>query len=219
MLMREESTHTMTSEEELRQAIERGLEMAQDPQNATIHDPCQSRITTIYSPWLLHYCRVCRHTFREGDLVRPDPKRPGAMLHEDHRYGLHCWSKERGCPPTESESPACDEQVHRAFLRGIEAEWTPVGHTRTERVEASSDLIGRKCPICRHTVRVGDHVVRSPGFERSGGVFHQDMTRHLTCWDTWNRSSRTGVRDYCAFTGASLTPEQLRNLFGERDGW
>lgn len=148
----------------LQQAFERGIEIARDPCNARITDPHESRITTIYSPWLLQVCSICRHTIREGDRVRPDPHRPGRMLHEDPQYGLFCWSRATGAPlvapPTVT---ACPPDVREAFLRGLHQHWKPAGDATTTLVVPGSPFIGLKCPVCRHTVREGDLVVACSG--------------------------------------------------------
>jgi hypothetical protein len=184
----------------IQQALQHGMDMARDPINAHITADDESRITTVYSPWLLQICLGCHHTFREGDLVRPDPRRPGRMLHEDSRYTLLCWSEahQHSLPIVADYADPCPKEVREAFLRGLHEHWQQ-DDTTSELVEQGSSLIGLKCPVCRHTVRVGDLVVRCPCGNNCGGVFHQDVTRHLTCWDTWNRGRR---RDYCAFTGA-----------------
>jgi hypothetical protein len=187
----------MTTPDELRKQVEHGIEMARDPQNAQITTAHQSRETTIYSPWLLQICRICRHTFREGDAARPDPQRPGRMLHEDADYQLFCWSKAHQRIPPEGRAQADNPTLREALLRGLQSVWNSM--TEAEPVRPGAVEIGRRCPICRHTVRAGDQIVRCPCGRQCGGVFHQDITRHLTCWSIWNN---TGERNYCPFTGA-----------------
>jgi hypothetical protein len=41
---------------------------------------------------------------------------------------------------------------------------------------------------------------------KSGGVFHQDIPRHLTCWDTWNRGGGAGL--LCPDGGVVPTSKQ-----------
>jgi hypothetical protein len=186
--------------DELHQALARGMAMARDPRNAHARGPLDPRVTTIYSPWLLQICRVCRHTFREEDYVLPDPSRPERMLHDDARSGLRCWRKAQGLPIERAAAAAPNDAVRDAFMHGLSEHWQPAGDLQAELVASRSQLIGRKCPICRHTVRRGDQVVRCPCGRGCGGVFHQDIARHLTCWHTWERGERHG---YCAFTGAA----------------
>lgn len=203
----------MVADDLLTQAFQRGLDMARDPLNARCAAPDESRTTTMYSPWLLRLCPRCHHTFREDDLVRPHPDfpdRPDRMLHEDPRAGLLCWSRVMGhTPPLPPEAVACSLDMRAAFLHGLEQHWKPAGNRDTSRlvlVAHGSPLVGRKCPVCRHTVRPGDLVLPCP-CGTCGGVFHQDVTRHLTCWDTWVRGY---VRPYCAFTGAPLPKDDQR---------
>jgi hypothetical protein len=189
---------------DLRQMLERGMTMARDPLNAAVmRDPSAARVTTLYSSWLLEYCRVCHHTFREDDTVRPDPDLSGVMLHADERTGLMCWYWAQQLPverPLLAQLEDIDENLREEFMRGLRVHWNPARDAQAILVPSRSNLIGLKCPICRHTVRGGDWVVRC-SCNRCGGVFHQDITRQLTCWEAWTRS---GVRDYCAFIGAPL---------------
>lgn len=188
----------MTREELLHQ-LQHGIEMARDPRNAHVRGADALRVTTLYSPWLLQICLKCRHTFRENDRVRPDPMHAGRMVHDDAQTNLFCWSKAQGIAPARADVVIPNEELRSAFLRGLQAHWQPAGNVCTVIVEPRSALIGRKCPICRHTVRAGDTVVHCPCGRGCGGVFHQDPMRHLTCWDTWNCGANP---TYCAFTGA-----------------
>jgi hypothetical protein len=200
----------MTNRDDLDAAVMRGMTMARDPQNAGIRDAHTPRTTSMYSPWYRNVCRVCRHTFRENDLVLPHPTLPGRMLHADPQAGLVCWSRFQGHPVGAAHRRNIPESIRGRFLQGLHTHWHPEGHLQCPVVEPGSPLVGRQCPICRHTIRPGDSVVLCPCGRDCGGVFHQDITRHLTCWDTWSRSAQ---RTYCAFTGASLLPQAER-----RDG-
>ncbi len=75
----------------LRDEIERGLTLASDPVNANL-TALALRGTTIYSPWFVCTCKVCRFKFRVGDLVRlcPKCKEP---YHADEHSGLDCWQR------------------------------------------------------------------------------------------------------------------------------
>ncbi|HEY4389505.1 MAG TPA: hypothetical protein VGN34_34120, partial [Ktedonobacteraceae bacterium] len=64
-----------------------------------------------------------------------------------------------------------------------------------------------KCPWCRFRVRVGDWVVACPCQSNCGTYFHQDVFRHLTCWNEWN--GVTG-HNFCPTTGASY-PEVAKD--------
>lgn len=188
--------------DELRCQLRKGIDMARDPRNAHIHDPHEPRVTTLYSPWLLQMCLRCRHTFRIDDWVLPDPYTPDRMLHEDPRTGLFCHSRVIGQAPLHPQNVPVNMALRQQFLRGLETSWHLAGTMQLIVVQPKSPSIGKKCPICRHTVRTGDTVVRCPcGRPECMGVFHQDVQRHLTCWDTWS----VGMgRRYCAFTGAMI---------------
>ena len=207
--------------------------MAKDPVNANLPD-LAIRMTTVYSPWYARTCAVCKHKFREGDMVRVCPK-CSQPYHEDGQYGLHCWHKhfdsgrictrggvdrfseaQREIPrceyvwPESSEKPAraChdagDRQPHVSpqaplatqFVTGLEKVWKPFGEHKIEKVPFDSPAVGRNCPWCRFRIRAGDWVVECPC--KCGTYFHQDIFRHLTCWNEWN-----GVEgnEHCPVTG------------------
>ncbi len=194
----------MAHPDDIRADFMHGMTMARDPQNAGIHDPYTPRTTSMYSPWYRNICRVCRHTFRENDLVLPHPTLPGRMLHADPQAGLVCWSRFQGHPVRTAHRQTMPEPIRDQFLRGLHAHWHPADYQQCLVVEPGARLVGRQCPICRHSIRPGDSVVLCPCGHDCGGVFHQDITRHLTCWDTWSRSAQ---RSYCAFTGAPLVSQ------------
>lgn len=87
----------------------------------------------------------------------------------------------------------------RQFVAGIEMMWRPFGEMQSIKIPTGSLLVGRKCPWCRFSVRVGDWVVACPCESNCGTYFHQDIFHHLTCWNGWN-----GVEgnDFCPNTGA-----------------
>jgi len=85
------------------------------------------------------------------------------------------------------------------FVTGLEKVWRPFGEQKSFKVQHDSPLVGRNCPWCRFRVRASDWVVACPCGNDCGTYFHQDVFRHLTCWNEWN-----GVagNDYCPTTGA-----------------
>jgi hypothetical protein len=91
------------------------------------------------------------------------------------------------------------------FVTGLETVWHPFGKQQTIKVAPRSSLVGRNCPWCRFRVRAGDWVVECPCGTDCGTYFHQDVFRHLTCWNEWN-----GVagNDYCPTTGAVYGKQQ-----------
>ncbi len=88
-----------------------------------------------------------------------------------------------------------------SFVDGLERYWRPFGELKAAKVEPGSDLVGRSCPWCRFRVRAGDWVVACPCKCDCGTYFHQDVFRHMTCWNEWN-----GVEGnaYCPTTGCSF---------------
>ena len=146
--------------------------------------------------WPLHFAggRVCteggRDRFSDAEISRCD----------------FVWAGES---PESSETIAASEEgVARAgappallvsgFVEGIERFWRPFGEQKADQVEPGSSLVGHNCPWCRFRIRAGDWVVACPC--GCGTRFHQDVFRHLTCWNEWN-----GVEgnDYCPITGRS----------------
>ncbi len=107
-------------------------------------------------------------------------------------------------PAVEIASPRSSPPVSLVtqFVTGLEKVWSPFGQQHPEKVETGSTIVGRSCPWCRFLVRAGDWVVACPC--GCGAFFHQDVFRHLTCWNEWN-----GVEgnDYCPITGRSYQKE------------
>jgi ribosomal protein S27AE len=122
------------------------------------------------------------------------------MLHDDATQGRHCLSRACGVPVTRTVPQVPNQELHTAFMRGLQAHWQAAGGAHTITVERGSELLRRRCPVCRHTVRVGDVVVRCP-CGKCGGVFHQDPLHHLTCWDNWYRGT---IPTHCAFSGSQI---------------
>jgi hypothetical protein len=89
------------------------------------------------------------------------------------------------------------------FLQGLEAIWKPYGEESVFEVAESSPIIGHHCPWCRFQVRAGDRVVKCP-CGKCSTYFHNDVFRHLTCWNDWNGSRG---HDYCPTTGAKIAAE------------
>lgn len=97
-----------------------------------------------------------------------------------------------------------DEQPYGAglaeqFIAGVETVWRPFGDQPSFQVRPGTRYVGLSCPWCRFKVRVGDWVVPCPCGSGCGTVFHQDVFRHLTCWNEWNG---IGGKPYCPSTGA-----------------
>ncbi|MDX9956170.1 MAG: hypothetical protein RBT75_18880 [Anaerolineae bacterium] len=214
---------------QLREQFEQGKRAAQDPANAELPELCL-RTTTIYSRWFTLTCPECKHTFREEDKVRLCPE-CGQAYHDDAQYGLHCWQQHfaagRECKPggfdpfTEIDLPGCSYQwngelpdtatteatadtrilaVTTQFQVGLRNEWTAFGDAQVIEVQPGSSLVGRKCPWCKFDIRAGDRVVKCP-CGHCNTYFHDDVFRHLTCWNAWNGSRGSS---HCPTTGAPL---------------
>lgn len=214
---------------QLRAQFELGKRAAQDPANAELPE-LYLRTTTIYSPWFTLTCPECQHTFREGDKVRLCPE-CGQAYHDDAHYGLHCWQQhfaggrvckrggydffsemdQPGCaftwdgelpdaPTAQNAAQARNPAVTAQFQAGLRREWTAFGNAKVIEVETGSHLVGRKCPWCKFDIRAGDRVVKCP-CGKCNTYFHDDLYRHLTCWNAWS-----GARgnDYCPTTSAHL---------------
>lgn len=92
-------------------------------------------------------------------------------------------------------------QVSSQFLHGLQAIWTPFGEEAIYEVKSGDRIIGYRCPWCRFLIRAGDHVVKCP-CGNCETYFHDDIFRHLTCWNDWNG---TRGHDYCPTTGARIS--------------
>ncbi len=129
----------------------------------------------------------------------------------NRRFGpaLSCDFRWQGpLPQSVGARPGAAEELPRAappaalvhlFLGGLEAVWRPYGEQKAFRVLPGTPPVGRNCHWCRCRVRAGDYAVECPC--RCGTFFHQDVFRHLTCWNEW-----FGVKgnDFCPNTGRPL---------------
>lgn len=198
----------------LREEMDIGQKMAADPTNANLPD-LALRITSLHSTWFMRTCRVCQNKFREGDLVRLCP-RCNQAYHDDSQFNLSCWQKhfsngkictEGGVDrfskqpitpcayqwngrlpdtpntPTSAEASPSPQTVNQ-FVAGLRLAWRPFGKREIHKVQIGDPIISRKCPWCRLHIRVGDWVVACPC--GCGTYFHEDIFRHLTCWNEWN---------------------------------
>lgn len=95
-------------------------------------------------------------------------------------------------------------QVTEQFLSGLEVFWTPFGEENVLEVPPGSRIVGHECPWCRFQIRAGDRVVKCP-CGKCNTYFHDDVFRHLTCWNEWNGSEGN---DYCPTTGAKIEREE-----------
>lgn len=212
--------------------IEDGLKASRDPLNADLPD-LALRSTTIYSPWYTQPCPECQFKFREGDMVRVCPD-CGQAYHSDNQYRLFCWEAHfadgRACKPGGFDRFSCVHidgcgfrwhgtvaerksgsdvsstpffSMRESFLRGLETVWSPFGGEQVLEVRPGDPMAGLNCPWCRFRIRPGDRVVRCP-CGKCGTFFHDDIFRHMRCWDDWNGSKG---RDFCPATGDPIQRE------------
>jgi hypothetical protein len=159
-------------------------------------------------------CEVCYHDdgqynlhcwqerFADGRVCREDRYDPISEL--DTRGCTYEWTGrssdeqyERKMADTHIRRPT---EITNSFLEGLETEWTPFGEEKVIEVAEDSPIVKHNCPWCRFDIRSGDRVVKCPcGI--CDAYFHNDIFRHLTCWNDWNG---TLGNDYCTITGATI---------------
>lgn len=219
---------------QLRKEIEEGIAISRDPANAVLPDlaartttiysrwytracpECKHRFRGDDQVRLCPDCDQAYHDDSQYDLhcwqkhfANDRVCRPGRYdpIAEAHREGCHYkWS---GRFPDEAGSAASEQPIQRVaqvtdqFLQGVSAVWQPYGDEQVMEVKQGSPIVGHKCPWCRFEVRAGDRVVRCP-CGNCDTYFHNDIFRHLECWNGWN-----GARgnDFCPTTGDKI--EQL----------
>lgn len=149
------------------------------------------------------YTLHCWHKNFTGERICTEESQ--VRFGDTERVIARCGYKWNGIVPDEINNGGTPQNAISSvllvteFVRGIEQVWRPFGKQKSIKVETGSPLIGRNCPWCRFKVRVGDWVVECPCNSGCGTYFHQDVFRHLTCWNEWN-----GVEghNYCPNTGA-----------------
>ncbi|MET0649061.1 MAG: hypothetical protein ABW208_20825 [Pyrinomonadaceae bacterium] len=176
-------------------------------------------------------CPLCERAYHEDNVYRLDCWR-------EHFAGGKACRAPRFDPITSVDDPGCrysspeghaaaaaaesgaeqaasvrpvarSAQTVSQFLRGLEECWKPYGEQPVVVVEDDSPLIGYSCPWCRFNVRAGDRVVRCP-CGKCNAHFHDDIYRHLTCWNDWKYGA--SGNDYCPITGEKIeTPPSQGN--------
>lgn len=131
-----------------------------------------------------------------GELTAPCPFR-GEVIASDQPAALPVALTAASLPST----PSGD--LVRQFVGGVETAWRPYGERESQKVASGSHLIGRRCPWCRFRIRAGDWVVACPCGSNCGTYFHQDVSRHLTCWNEWYGRSE---EHFCPNTGHPFEP-------------
>lgn len=204
--------------------LQYGQNMSRDPLNAGAMGSADVQVTTMHSLWFLKVCHVCENRFRAGDRVRVCPK-CGRARHDDARYGLHCWQAHFGAghicdegqtdprftleepchykPLTLSDKDTAttldveiSQAMYDSFMEGLQGNWQPFGDIEVIKAQKGDAFIGQKCLICGNRVRVGDWVAACP-CGKCNNYYHQDIFRHLECWDIWNKGRQGHVLDTC----------------------
>jgi len=162
-------------------------------------------------------CPVCGQAYHDDDQYElacwQDHFADGSVCRESRTdpisgvYRQGCDYRWSGIFPDESKDAEAESQPARRvfevttqFLRGLENVWSSFGEEAVFEVEAGTPIVGRKCPWCRFQIRAGDRVVKCPCGD-CDTYFHDDIFRHLTCWNEWNGSQGN---DYCPTTGAKI---------------
>lgn len=159
--------------------------------------------------------------FADGNVCRERGIDP---ITDQPREGCdYTWS---GTFPDEGQdeqtpSPASPAQriphVTEQFLSGLEIFWTPFGEENVLEVPQGSPIVGHECPWCRFQIRAGDRVVKCP-CGKCNTYFHNDIFRHLACWNEWNGSDGN---DYCPTTSAKIergrSPDTATTHFTQTD--
>lgn len=104
-----------------------------------------------------------------------------------------------------------NERLARQFLDGLETVWKPFGERTIIQVRKGGETVGHNCPWCRFNIRAGDHIVKCP-CDKCNTYFHNDIYRHLECWNEWNGSKGLS---FCPTSGAKIPMEKLRRAWNE----
>lgn len=162
-----------------------------------------------------HYDLHCwQEHFADGSVCRPDRRDP---IHGRHIPGCdYRWSGK--FPDEEAETDDATSstritEVTAQFMSGLENVWSPFGEEDLFEVAADDPIVGHNCPWCRFQIRAGDRVVKCPCGE-CNTYFHDDVFRHLICWNEWNGS---GGNDYCPTSGARIAQERRFDPVEEHD--
>lgn len=224
-----------TLKERLRENFTAGLAAARDPANAglpnlalqttTIYSPwftrpCPECKDKFREDDRVRLCPLCKKAYHDDKQFGLDCW----LKHFDH--GQICTPPRRD-PITETETVGCQyrwdhnlpdekqnnsetvsarrfESLTRQFLQGMEREWKPFGEQEMHRAAKGDGVVGLECPWCRLKIRAGEYVVKCP-CGKCNTYFHDDITRHLTCWNDWNGAK--GM-DFCPTSGARIEAKE-----------
>lgn len=162
-------------------------------------------------------CPLCQYAYHDDDQFRlrcwQEQFADGGVCRKA-RYDPIAEGYDAGCPyqwpgQFSDEPKRAGEESHPRrritrvtiqFLAGLEKVWAPYGQEPVFEVEDNSIIVGGYCPWCRFRIRAGDRVVKCP-CGKCNGHFHDDIYRHLICWNDWNGSQGN---DHCPITGEKI---------------
>ena len=114
---------------------------------------------------------------------------------------------------TEQTKPESERRglLIRQFEGGLKSVWHAFGEREVLLAKPGDSFIGHNCPWCRFQIRAGDHIVKCP-CGKCETYFHDDIYRHLECWNAWNGSKGLS---FCPTTGARIPQEKFANAMDE----
>jgi len=212
-------------------SIDLGIAASRDPVNAGLPDLALRLTTiyspwyALYCPECrfkfregdrVRLCPLCGQAFHDDEQYRLGcwaKHFAQGNLCKKGRYDPFSETREQGCRfswngffPGDDNNVRDKEHTERLagvaslFLKGLERIWTPFGDAAVHEVRAGDSMIGLVCPWCDFLIRAGDHVVRCP-CGKCDTYFHDDIFRHMTCWNSWNGSKG---HDFCPTTGEKI---------------
>lgn len=187
--------------QQLRGLFEQGMAAAADPINNNAIQQGGAATTTLNSSWLHQKCSICTHTFRLGDEV--EIRSQDMILHNTAM--LPCAEMGAVEPVAHAESTA--------FFRGLDEAWPSPSDVPVVRLETGHRLLApprggfqrHSCVVCRHTLRLHDHVVIcpcSPDDPQCRAAVHRDPLHGLHCLEAWNPSANWQA--HCPITSRRL---------------
>jgi hypothetical protein len=182
-------------ESSLAAAFRAGERLGSDPLNRRISDG--PAITGERSQWLLSYCQVCFHNFRQDDAVLIRTDQEGRLVGVVHNPAVSSW-----CTGGTPDAAGADvSEVGRDFFAGIDSEDPPkVSHVR--RLSPGDELVQlrevhrdrdrrRHCFMCTLTFRPHELVIEcvcypgAPSRNQCKLAVHRDAAHNLLCYERY----------------------------------
>jgi len=162
--------------------------------------------------WHQHFKEnnVCKKSGGRSRVMMKKKKRKKSKPQSSQKHMQGCGYQWNGIlPDSELENSRHLEEKQpmavmvNQFMQGLETMWSPFGDHQVIIVKSGDHMIGNQCPICRYKIRVGDRVIKCP-CGKCETYFHDDLFRHLTCWNDWNGSEGN---NFCPTTGEEIKQE------------